>query len=149
MEEMQDSTSWLDSDDEDSGGDDDDDEEEVGEDSDDDGPKDANNDDNDPFDEDEANLENPLQAPSAEDEPIASSSAPVSEKRLYVEVKYLVLKPSSVRRTDYVRPKQGSPESSSNLLAATGAEAWLRNCESSALHQVSAQLLCFLPPTAV
>ena len=141
MEEMQDSTSWLDSDDDDSGGDDD--EEEVGEDSDDDGPKDANNDDNDPFDEDEANLENPLQAPSAEDEPIASSSAPVSEKRLYVEVKYHVLKPSSVRRTDYIRPKQSSPESSGNRLAATGAEAWLRNGECSALHQVSGPAVMF------
>ena len=45
----------------------------------------------DPFDEDEETLENPLQTPNAEADSDAPSARPVEDKRLFFEVKTLLL----------------------------------------------------------
>lgn len=77
MQEMEDSRGWQDKEDESDEEDDESDEE---------GGPDEDGDGDDPFDEDEGNLENPLQAPSVENDQGPASDAPLESKSLYVEV---------------------------------------------------------------
>ena len=51
-----------------------------------DGPGGDEDEGDDPFDEEEGNLENPLQAPSAQEDRGPASNSPIQDKSLYVEV---------------------------------------------------------------
>ena len=81
MNDMEDSDTWQESDDSEEES-----EEEESDDDDAGAPDKAKDEQEDPFDEDDEQLENPLQATSAEDDAVPSTNTPLHEKKLYIEV---------------------------------------------------------------